>query len=178
MSCTRIYKNVKITVTTGDITQQQVDAIINPANSQLIMGGGVAGAIKCAEGREIENQATEHAPTPVGRAVATSAGKLKAKYVIHAPTMERPAMNVGTENVRLATSAALKCAERLKVRSIAFPGLGTGVGGVSSKEAANAMVNTLKEHLDKGSHLREALLVGFSKELTDAFQRAVEKILS
>ena len=71
------YKNVKITVTTGDITQQQVDAIVNPANSQLMMGGGVAGAIKRVGGKEIETQAIRQTPTSVGKTVATTAGKLR-----------------------------------------------------------------------------------------------------
>ncbi|RLE47642.1 MAG: macro domain-containing protein, partial [Candidatus Methanomethylicota archaeon] len=85
--------------------------------------GGVAGAIKRVGGVEIELEARKHAPIPVGEAIFTGAGKLKAKYVIHAPTMERPAMKIGIENVRLAMRAALKCAESLGLRSIAFPGL-------------------------------------------------------
>jgi len=87
----RTYKGVRIVVLTGDITKQEVDAIVNPANSMLVMGGGVAGAIKRVGGKEIEDESVKHAPVPVGEAVATGAGRLKAKYVIHAPTMERPA---------------------------------------------------------------------------------------
>jgi O-acetyl-ADP-ribose deacetylase (regulator of RNase III) len=178
MNGTYMYKNIKITVTTGDITQQQVDAIVNPANSQLIMGGGVAGAIKRVGGKEIETQAMKQAPTPVGKAVATTAGKLMAEYVIHAPTMERPAMSIGTENIHLATRGALECAARLKIRSLAFPGLGTGVGGVSLEEAANTMVNALKEYLDKDDvPLKEIVFVGYSEDLAGAFQKAVERIL-
>jgi O-acetyl-ADP-ribose deacetylase (regulator of RNase III) len=151
MSSTYVYKNIKITVTTGDITQQQVDAMVNPANSQLMMGGGVAGAIKRVGGKEIETQAMKQAPTLVGKAIATRAGKLKAECVIHAPTMERPAMSIGTENIRLATRGALECAARLKIQSIAFPRLGAGVGGVSPEEAADIMVNAFKEHIDKST---------------------------
>jgi O-acetyl-ADP-ribose deacetylase (regulator of RNase III) len=120
----------------------------------------------------------KQAPTPVGKAVATVAGKLKAEYVIHAPTMERPAMSIGKENVQLATRGALECAARLKIRSVAFPGFGTGVGGVGLEEAANSMVSAVKEYLDKGDvPLKEILFVGFSGGLTDAFQKAVERIL-
>lgn len=171
-----MYKGTEITVMIGDITQQQTDAIVNPANSQLIMGGGVAGAIKRVGGNEIETQAMRQAPAPVGKAVTTTAGKLKAKYVIHAPTMERPAMSIGTENVHKATKGALECAERLKIRNIAFPGLGTGVGGVSLEAATDAMVKALKDHIDEGTALREVMLVGFSEELVSAFQKAVDKV--
>lgn len=99
MNNERIYKGVKITVTIGDITVQQADAIVNPANSQLTMGGGAAGAIKRAGGNEIECQAIKRAPIPVGKAVATTAGRLKAKYVIHALTMQRPAMSTDNGSV-------------------------------------------------------------------------------
>jgi len=116
-------RGVEIKVMLGDITKVDVEAIVNPANSYMIMGGGVAGAIKRVGGVEIELEARKHAPIPVGEAIFTGAGKLKARYVIHAPTMERPAMKIGIENVRLAMRAALKCAESLGLRSIAFPGL-------------------------------------------------------
>lgn len=178
MNSTRMYKSTDITVTMGDITQQQTEAIVNPANSQLIMGGGVAGAIKRVGGNEIETQALRHAPTPVGKAVATTAGKLKAKYVIHAPTMERPAMSIGTENVHKAIRGALECADGLKIRSIAFPGLGTGVGGVGLEEAANVMVKTPKEHIDQGTNLKAVLFVGFSEKMVSEFQKAVDKVFS
>lgn len=174
----RLYKNVKVTVTVGDITQQPTDAVVNPANSLLIMGGGVAGAIKRAGGQEIENEARQHAPIPVGKAIVTTAGKLKAKYVIHAPTMERPAMAIGKDNVRLAMKGALYCAEQTKIRSLAFPGLGTGVGGFRLEEAANIMISVLKDHIDKGTELKEVVFVGFRDDLADAFKNAADKILA
>ena len=172
------YKGVRIVVLTGDITKQEVDAIVNPANSLLVMGGGVAGAIKRVGGKEIEDEAVEHAPVPVGEAVATAAGRLKAKYVIHAPTMERPAMRISERNVGLSVRGALKCAEGLEIRSIAFPGMGTGVGGLSLEEAARAMVNKVKEHIDKGTTLKQIVLIGFKEDLTHAFERAVNELLA
>jgi O-acetyl-ADP-ribose deacetylase (regulator of RNase III) len=172
------YKNVKITVILGDITQQQTDAIVNPANSLLIMGGGVAGAIKRVGGKQIEEEALKHAPLPVGKAIATTAGKLKAKHVIHVPTMERPAMAIGKDNIRLAMNGALKCAEEKRIRSIAFPGLGTGVGGVSPEEAAEIMISVLREHINEGTRLKEVVFVGFERELADAFMRNVEEIFA
>lgn len=167
------YKNVKIIVEKGDITKLEVDAIVNAANSMLIMGGGVAGAILRTGGREIQKEALKHAPVPVGKAVATKAGKLKAKYVIHAPTMERPAMRIGKGNVQLATKGALNCAEQLKIGSLAFPGMGTGVGGLNLKEAAQGMVQEIKGHIDNGTTLKQIILVGFTEDLTQAFQSAL-----
>jgi O-acetyl-ADP-ribose deacetylase (regulator of RNase III) len=172
------YKGVRIVVLTGDITEQEVDAIVNPANSMLVMGGGAAGAIRRVGGEEIEDEAVKHAPVPVGEAVATGAGKLNAKYVIHAPTMERPAMRIGKRNVGLSVRGALKCAEGLKIRSIAFPGMGTGVGGLSLEEAAKAMVNEMKEHINKRTTLKQIIFVGFKEDLTHAFERAVKEVLA
>jgi O-acetyl-ADP-ribose deacetylase (regulator of RNase III) len=167
------YKGVKVTVTKGDITKLKTDAIVNAANSMLIMGGGVAGAILKAGGKEIQEEALKHAPVPVGKAVATTAGRLKAKYVIHAPTMEKPAMRIRKENVQQATRGALECAEQLKIESIAFPGMGTGVGGLSPEEAALAMVEEIKRQIDKGTNLKQITLVGFTEDLTKAFQDAL-----
>jgi len=173
----RTYKDVKIVVTTGDITRQKVDAIVNPANSRLIMGGGAAGAIKRAGGKEIEDEAVKKAPVPVGKAIATGAGRLEAKHVIHAPTMKMPAMCIGAENVKLAMKGALECAEQLGIQSIAFPGMGTGVGGLQLGEAAAIMVKATKKHIDSGTCLKEMVFVGFRDELTNAFKKVVEEAL-
>lgn len=171
----RHYKDVKIIVTSGDITKQTTDAIVNPANSLLMMGGGVAGAIKRAGGKEIEEEALKHAPVPLGKAVATSAGKLDAKYVIHAPTMSKPAMHIERQNIKLAMKGALECAKEKGIRSIAFPGLGTGVGGFPPEEAAKIMMQELKEHIDKQTTLKEVIFVGFNTELTQAFIKSLEE---
>ncbi len=170
------YKDTKIRVVTGDITKLEIDAIVNPANSQLIMGGGVAGAILRAGGSQIQEEALRKAPTPIGKAVATTAGKLKAKYVIHAPTMTRPAMATNKENAKLAARAALKCAEQLGIKSMAFPGLGTGVGGLGAHEAANVMVEEIKKHIESSTTIKQVILVGFGAKLTQAFQEAVNTI--
>ncbi|MEA2089868.1 MAG: macro domain-containing protein [Thermoproteota archaeon] len=170
------YKDIEIVILTGDITQQLADAVVNPANSLMIMGGGVAGAIKRAGGKGIEDQAIQQARVPVGEAVATTAGSLKAKYVIHAPTMTRPAMRIGKGNVSLATRGVLKCAKQHEIKSIAFPMMGTGVGGVNPKEAAEAMLHQLKRHVDKGTALREVILVGFTEELAKIFRDAIDEV--
>ncbi|MEN3000172.1 MAG: macro domain-containing protein [Acidilobaceae archaeon] len=135
----------ELLVTVGDLLQADVDAIVNPANSLMIMGGGVAGAIKRAEGEEIEREAMRHAPLPIGRAVATRTKRLKAKLVIHAPTVERPGGSSSVEAVRAATLAALSVAGEEGVNSLAFPLLGAGVGGLSADVSAEAMVAAMKE---------------------------------
>jgi len=167
-----VYRNVKIRIVTGDITKLKVDAIVNPANSQMYMGGGVAGAIKRTGGIEIEAEALKKAPVKVGEAVATRAGVLSAKFVIHAPTMTRPAMQINERNVQLAMQGALKCAQKLRISSVAFPGLGTGVGGVSMETAANIMMLELKKHLETSTVLKEVIFVGFRKEVAEEFEKA------
>lgn len=177
MSSEYSYKNVKVFVVAGDITKLEVDAIVNPANSMLIMGGGVAGAIRRVGGKEIQDEALKFAPVPVGKAMATNAGRLKAKYVIHAPTMEKPAIQTTADNVKLAMKGALNCAEHLRIRSVAFPGMGTGVGSLSLEEASKIMVAQIKEHADLCKSLKEIVLVGFSDELIIAFKNAINKVL-
>jgi len=174
----RVYKETRITVTSGDITKLEVEAIVNPANSQLIMGGGVAGAILRAGGDQIQKEALRKAPIPIGNAVATTAGRLKAKHVIHAPTMTRPAMATNRENAKLATRAALQCATRIGIETIAFPGLGTGVGGLDFEDSATAMVEEIKRHIDTGTTIREIVLVGFDVELAQAFKNAIRNLLA
>lgn len=152
----------------GDITKIVCDAIVNPANSYGYMGGGVAGVIKKVGGIQIENEAISKAPITVGHAIATTGGDLPCKFVIHAPTMEQPAMRIGINNVKLATKAALEFAINNNIKTIAIPGMGTGVGGVSHEDAAREMVNIAKKYEDK---LKKIIFVGYSEELANAFNK-------
>lgn len=163
-----------VSVERGDITQMRADAIVNPANSRLVMGGGVAGAIKRAGGPTIEKEAVQRAPVVVGEAVATTAGKLGAKYVIHAPTMARPAMKTNVTNVEKATTAALNLARELQLTSIAIPGVGTGVGGVPVHEAAQTMIEVIRRHLSERTSLKRIFLISINEELTSAFESALQ----
>ena len=129
-----------------DITEMAVDAVVNPANSLGIMGGGVAGALSRRGGPSIQREAMSLAPIAVGAAVVTNAGQLWAKFVIHAPTMEEPGSKVGVENVRRATRAALLAAAHHGFDVIALPGMGTGLGGVDPADAARAIVDELRAH--------------------------------
>ena len=157
---------MSIRIVKGDITQISADAIVNPANSLGYMGGGVAGALKRVGGTTIEKEALSKAPIPVGSAIATTAGNLAATYVIHAPTMQRPAMRISADNVKKATRAAFTVAQHLGVNNIAIPGMGTGVGGVSSHDAAQVIVNIAKEFTDV---FQEIILIDRNDEMIEAF---------
>jgi len=166
---------MKVVVEKRSLLELDVDAIVNPANSQGRMGGGVAGAIKKVGGAQIEKEAMAQAPIAIGEAVLTSAGKLPCKYVIHAPTMEKPAQKTSAENVFRATTAVLKLAKKKGIKSLAFPGMGTGVGKVPPKDSAKAMVEAIKNFADKSIEL--IYLVDLNDEMVDAFRQAVKEIL-
>jgi len=159
---------MSIIVERGDLTQISCDAIVNPANSFGYMGGGVAGAIKRVGGVEIENEAIAKAPIPVGTAVETTAKNLPCTFVIHAPTMEQPAMRIGVENVRDATRAALKLGVELNLKTIAIPGMGTGVGGVPVDDAAQAIVSIAKTFENK---FEKIILLDRNDEMISSFEK-------
>ena len=154
---------VKIKVLQGDITDQEADAIVNAANDHLWMGAGVAGAIKRKGGKEIEDEAMKKGPIPIGEAVVTSAGKLKAKYVIHAAVMGQN-LTTNEEYIKNATQNSLKKAEELKIESIAFPAFGTGVGGFPMDRCAQLMLDQVKDFSKKIRYLKEVLFVLFDKK--------------
>jgi O-acetyl-ADP-ribose deacetylase (regulator of RNase III) len=164
----------------GDITNEKCDAIVNPANSYGFMSGGVALAIKNAGGKIIEEEAIRKAPIPLGCATATTAGGLRARYVIHAPTMKNPAERIDAGNVAYAVRAALLCAEKLGIESIAFPGMGTGVGGVKKDDATRVMIEEIINFFNEGKrvNLKKIILIGFDDELYNEFGGWMKKISS
>jgi len=170
----RRFGRTTVSVHQGDITRLQVDAIVNAANTHLWMGGGVAGAIKRAGGVEIEQEAVRLGPIAVGEAVATGAGRLPCRHVIHAATMGQDLVT-GAEAIRAATRSSLRLADTLGLSSLAFPLLGTGVGGFPPAEAARLMVEETVAHLQGGSSLQTIVFVGFTADATDAFADALEE---
>lgn len=140
-----------------DITTLEVDAIANAANTQLLHGGGVAGAIARAAGPELERESRERAPVALGDAVATTAGALPARWVIHAATME-PGGPTGDDAIRGATESALRVAEELGCHSVALPAFGTGVGGFPVDRAAELMMGAIRRHLADGSGLGHVII--------------------
>jgi len=159
---------VDIEVIKGSLLEVDADVIVNPANSLGLMGGGVAGLIKRFGGKEIEEEAVKKAPIEVGRAILTSAGSLKFKGVIHAPTMEEPAMVTTEEKVRKAVRAALKLADELGFESLAMPGMGTGVGRLPKEVSAKAMIEEIKAF--KPSSLKKVILVDVDEDMVRAWK--------
>jgi O-acetyl-ADP-ribose deacetylase (regulator of RNase III)/ADP-ribose pyrophosphatase YjhB (NUDIX family) len=148
-------KNTEIKVVLGDITELRVDAIVNAANNKLIMGGGVAGAIKRKGGKSIEDEAVKKGPIQVGEAIATSAGELAAKYVIHAATMSLD-FKTDEDKIRDSARSSLKLAQKLKITSIAFPALGCGTGGFPLLASAKIMAQEALKYLrEEDSDLHE-----------------------
>ncbi len=164
---------MKITVQQGDLTKLKVDAIVNPANSHGVMGGGVAGAIRRIGGEAIEEEAVKQAPIPIGKAVVTTAGNLPCKKVIHAPTMVNPAERTDAKTVHQATVAALLAADRIGLSTLAFPGMGTGVGRVPLDVAASTMVKAIRSFQAK--QLKEVTLIGIDEAMVEAFRNALKE---
>ena len=138
----------EILILEGDITGIAADALVNAANNHLWMGSGVAGALKRVGGQEIEDEAIAKGPIAVGEAIVTSAGKLKAKYIIHAAVMGQD-LQTDAKIIRTATRNSLLRAEELALKSIALPAFGTGVGGFSLEECANIMIQVAQEQAVK-----------------------------
>jgi O-acetyl-ADP-ribose deacetylase len=132
-------RGMELDVVSADIATLEVDAIANAANDHLWMGAGVAGALKRAGGEEIEREAMAKGPIPVGTAVATGAGKLAARYVIHGAVMGQDLRTSG-DLIARTTRACLEVADGLGCASLALPAFGTGVGGFSLDECAELMV--------------------------------------
>ena len=142
-------------VVEGDISARQTQAIVNAANNHLWMGSGVAGAIKRRGGQVVEDEAVRLGPIPVGEAVATGAGALPQKYVIHAAGMGRD-LRTSADAIEASTRNSLLRATELGVESVSFPSIGTGVGGFPLAECARIMLGAAAAHLR--THERPSLV--------------------
>ncbi len=157
----------RIRIAQGDITEFAGDAIVNAANNWLKLGAGVAGAIRKKGGPEIQAECDRIGPIRVGEAVITTAGKLPARYVIHAAVMgDEPA---SYESVRQATKSALELAVAKGLKTVAFPLLGTGVGGLDKERVARIMLEEIKAALDT----LEVTLYGYTPEDAEILRRAL-----
>jgi O-acetyl-ADP-ribose deacetylase (regulator of RNase III) len=154
----------------GDITALEVDAIANAANNALWMGSGVAGAIKRAGGDEIEREAVAHGPIEVGNAVATTAGRLPARWVIHGAVMGQD-LRTDADLVHRTTESCLRIADELGARSLALPAFGTGVGGFPLGECAEIMVSAVRAF--ESTSLDHVVFAVFGDEAARAFRAAL-----
>jgi O-acetyl-ADP-ribose deacetylase len=157
-------------VVEGDITELEVDAVANAANNELWMGAGVAGAIKRAGGAEIEQEAVAQAPIAVGQAVATGAGNLRAKHVVHAAVMGQD-LKTSAELISQATRRTLEVADELGARSLAVPAFGTGVGGFPIERCAELMVTEARAF--EPENLERVVFAVFGHDAEHAFRTAV-----
>jgi O-acetyl-ADP-ribose deacetylase (regulator of RNase III) len=161
---------VELEVREGDIAAVEADAVANAANDHLWMGAGVAGALKRAGGDEIEREAMAQGPIERGTAVATTAGRLPARYVIHGAVMGQD-LRTNAELVRATTRACLALADELGCASLALPAFGTGVGGFPLEECARVMVDEARAF--DGSSLQRVIFAVFGDEAARVFRDAV-----
>jgi len=165
-----------IAIERGDITDWEVDAIINAANTTLAMGTGVAGAIKRKGGVIIEEEAMGQGPVEVGEAVLTTGGNLAATHVIHGAVMGTD-LKTDAELITKTTRAVLALADKHRLTSLALPALGAGVGHVPPPVSAEAMLNEVVAHLKRGgSSLRRVVFVLYLDEAYRAFSDTLKRL--
>jgi O-acetyl-ADP-ribose deacetylase len=162
----------RIELWNGDICDLEVDAIVNAANVSLWMSTGVSGEIKRAGGDAIEFAAVRQAPVPLGEAVFTPAGRLAAKVIIHAVSLDRDRRTNG-EIIGRAVRSAMTVARELRVSSIAFPAMGTGVGGLPIDEAARVTVTAVRAELPQSPLIDHVTFAMRGAAAYEAFQTAL-----
>lgn len=153
----------EVTLQTGDITEFEVDAIVSPANNDLILGGGVSGAVRRQAGAEIQDACTKLAPIPLGEAVVTAAFAMRCKMVIHAAVMPL-GLWADAGSVRRAVANSLRRAEERGAKSLAIPAVGTGAGNFPAHKSARILFEELSRHL-KNSKLEKVLVVIFEEKV-------------
>jgi O-acetyl-ADP-ribose deacetylase (regulator of RNase III) len=165
-----------VSIERGDITDWEVDAIVNAANSTLAMGAGVAGAIKRKGGVIIEEEAMRQGPVEVGEAVLTTGGNLAATHVIHAAVMG-PDLKTDAEKIAATTRAILALTAKHRITSLALPALGTGVGHVPPAVSAEAMLNAVISHLKAGgTPLKRVSFVLYQDDAYKAFTDTLKRL--
>ena len=163
---------MRVEVLDTDITTLDVDAIANAANTRLMHGGGVAGAISRAGGPAVQAESDEKAPIVLGEAIETTAGDMPSRWVIHAATMELGGPT-SADVIRRATAATLARADDLGARSLALVAFGTGVGGFPLEAAAEIEVEEVRRHLDGGSGLERVVFAVHGEAARKAFEAAL-----
>lgn len=161
----------RVVIITGDLVEQEVDAIVNAANNDLQLGGGVAGAIRRAGGPSIQQECDAHGPVRVGAAAITGAGRLRARFVIHAASM-----SLGGRTTRASLRSSMDDVFRLAyqhdVSSIAVPAVGTGIAGFPIDECARVMAESLSDALSGGWRADEVRFVLFDDGAKTPFETA------
>jgi len=162
----------RVSIRQGDLTEADVDAVVNAANNDLMLGGGVAGAIRRKGGPEIQNECDRIGPIAVGEAALTGGGKLKARYVIHAASMRLGGATT-EKALRESTRNSLKRAEEKKLESIAFPAIGTGIAGFPIERCAEVMLAEVRDHLSGPTSLKRVEFVLFDRPALEVFEKTL-----
>jgi O-acetyl-ADP-ribose deacetylase (regulator of RNase III) len=168
-----IIKNSILKLVQGDITELNTNVIVNAANAQLILGGGVAGAIRNKGGPKIQEECNKIRESFVGGAVITTGGNLKAKHVIHAVG---PRMGEGDEDAKLrnAVTNSLKLMDEHGLKTIAFPAISTGIFGYPIERCANVMISTAKKYLTGETQIREVVFCLYSEPDYEIFNKELD----
>jgi len=158
----------------GDICDLEVDAIVSPASTSLWMSNGIAGEIKRTGGDSIEFAALRQAPVSLGDAIVTPAGDLAARVVIHAVSLERDRHTSGAA-IDMAARSAMSRARELGLTSIAFPALGTAIGGYPLDDAARVAVTAIREELPRSTSVEHVIFALRGAAAYEAFARALSE---
>lgn len=165
----------RIKILKGDITDMDVDAVVNAANTELLLGSGVAGAIRKKGGDSIQKECYGIGSISLGEAAITGAGNLKSRFVIHAAAMHIGG-SVTEESLRVATKNSLMRADEKGIKTIAFPAIGTGVGGFPVGRCAEAMIDVVSNHLKSGkTFLERVYFVLFDEPTYRAFDECLKR---
>ena len=167
----------RIVIQKGDLTDFDGDAIVNAANTELILGSGVAGAIREKGGYQIQSECSKTGSIPLGQATITPAGDLKTKYVIHAAGMHL-GERVETESLKQCTINSLKVADKYKIKTLAFPAIGTGFGGYPLDKCAEIMISVVCDYLEsESSQIEKVYFILFDDKAFSTFQSRIHNIL-
>lgn len=164
-----------IEIRQGDLTEMEADAIVNAANNDLQLGGGVAGAIRRKGGPKIQAECNEIGTVPVGGAAITTGGDLKAGYVIHAASMELGG-RTSAHSLRSSTAHALRIAAQKGLKTVAFPAVGTGIAGFPIRECAEIMLDEAAKHLEGTTSVQKIYFVLFDSESLKIFKEAFREL--
>jgi O-acetyl-ADP-ribose deacetylase (regulator of RNase III) len=165
----------KIVIQQGDLTDMDTDAIVNAANNDLQLGAGVAGAIRRKGGDEIQRECDAIGSIPVGYAAITGGGKLRARHVIHAASMQLGGRTTAA-NLRNSVAHSLRIAAERGLKTIAFPAVGTGIAGFPIEECASIMLEEAAQHLKRETSLEKIYFVLFDDRASDVFTRAWKRL--
>ncbi len=165
----------RIILMQGDLTEMQVDAIVNAANNDLQLGGGVAGAIRRKGGDRIQKECDQIGTIPIGEAVVTSGGHLKAKYVIHAASMRLGGLTT-RESLRASARNSLRRAKENQIHTIAFPAIGTGIASFPMRECAEIMLEEAARHFESPTPVERIYFVLFDSNALRTFEEVWQEL--